>query len=157
MNWQEIIENPLLQNLPFKVELNQYGNITMTPASNRHGIIQIKIGYLLVEKTKYGQVISECSVSTSKGVKVADLAWGSEEFMERNKDETPYKEAPDICVEIRSPSNTDDEMLEKIDLYLAKGAKEVWISDESGTITFYSYPGIIKKSKIIPDFPGKIH
>lgn len=157
MKWQEIIENPLLQNLPFKIELNQYDNITMTPASNRHGIIQIKIGYLLVEKTQCGQVISECSVSTSKGVKVADLAWGAEEFMERNKDETPYKEAPDICVEIKSPSNSDDEMHEKIDLYLAKGAKEVWISDESGTITFYSYGGVIKKSKIIPDFPNKIH
>ena len=27
MNWQEICEHPSLQNIPFKIELNEYGKI----------------------------------------------------------------------------------------------------------------------------------
>ena len=47
---------------------------------------------------------------------------------------TPLKVAPEICIEILSPSNSNTEIVDKIDLYLAKGAKEVWIVDESGKI-----------------------
>jgi len=39
MQWSDVIDNPLLQNLPFKIELNRFGNILMTPASNQHGRI----------------------------------------------------------------------------------------------------------------------
>ena len=27
MEWQQVINNPLLQNLPFKIELNKWGKI----------------------------------------------------------------------------------------------------------------------------------
>jgi len=33
MNWQEVCEIPQLKNLPFKIELNEYGRIVMPPAS----------------------------------------------------------------------------------------------------------------------------
>lgn len=33
MRWSEVIDNPVLQNLPFKIELNRFGNILMSPAS----------------------------------------------------------------------------------------------------------------------------
>ena len=35
MQWQEVIAHPSLQDLPFKIELNEYGKIEMSPASNR--------------------------------------------------------------------------------------------------------------------------
>ena len=38
-------------------------------------------------------------------------------------------------------------MEEKIQLYLAKGAKEVWIVDESGEISYLSDEGPIQKSR----------
>lgn len=34
MEWASVISNPLLQNLPFKIELNKWGKILMSPASN---------------------------------------------------------------------------------------------------------------------------
>ena len=37
MNWIEVCQNKALQDLPFKIELNEWGQITMTPASNQPG------------------------------------------------------------------------------------------------------------------------
>ncbi|MBN2578243.1 MAG: Uma2 family endonuclease [Pirellulales bacterium] len=152
MIWQEVIDNPLLDNLPFKIELNKYGQILMSPASNKHGIIQIEVALALAGKKMGGRVISECSIETSEGVKVADIAWTSDEFMQRHGDTTPYPQAPELCVEIVSPSNTGAEISNKVDLYLAQGAKEVWIITEDRKITFYAHGGEIRNSELVPDF-----
>lgn len=36
MRWQDVIRHPSLQDLLFKIELNEYGKIEISPASNRH-------------------------------------------------------------------------------------------------------------------------
>ena len=110
MEWAEALNNPFLQDLPFKIELNKWGQILMTPASNRHGILQSEVVYLLRSRLPGGVVIVECSIQTSDGVKVVDVAWASDEFLERNGETTPYQEAPEICVEIVSPSNSPGEI-----------------------------------------------
>ena len=48
----------------------------MSPASNKHGINQAKIVALLSLLMETGTVIAECSVETSEGTKVADVALG---------------------------------------------------------------------------------
>lgn len=156
MKWSEVIEDSTLQNLPYKVELNEWGNIVLSPASNRHGLLQAEIAGLLRDRRGDGKVLTECSVNTLKGVKVADVAWGSKAFFESNGVTTPYREAPELCVEIISPSNRKQEIEEKINLYLAKGAKEVWVCDEDGVIEFYGYRGKIEKSVLFPDLPKRI-
>jgi hypothetical protein len=85
MEWTEICENKALQNLPFKIQTDRWGNIVMSPASNEHGIFQAKIVAALSRLLDSGTIISECSVGTEEGVKVADVAWASEVFMERNR------------------------------------------------------------------------
>ena len=52
----------------------------------------------------------------------ADVAWASDEFIARFGYETPYPKAPEICVEITSPSNAPAEIEHKIELHLATGA-----------------------------------
>ena len=138
MEWADVIENPLLKDLPFKIELNKWGKILMSPASNNHGRWQFKVGKILDQKKGSGEVITECSIDTPEGVKVADVAWASDEFIEKHGFKTPYSEAPEICVEIVSPSNTMAEMHEKIALYLAQGAEEVWLCDQEGKISYFS-------------------
>jgi len=156
MRWQEVIEHPALQNLPFKIELNEYGKIEMSPASNRHGRFQSKILLLLERYGQHGEFYLECSINTRKGVKVADVAWSSQAFFEKYGEQTPLPVAPEICVEVISPSNSKAEMREKIDLYLAKGAKEVWLCDDSGNIEMHNFEGMIEKSQLLCDFPDKI-
>jgi Uma2 family endonuclease len=150
MDWSQICNDKLLQDLPYKIELNEWGNIVMSPASNRHGNIQTKVAFFMMSWMEHGTVLTECSVSTSKGVKVADVAWASDGFLKRNKGQTPYLEALDVCVEIKSPSNSDEEMMEKKDLYFAKGAKEFWLCDEDGNVIFYNYRGRMSTSELFP-------
>ncbi|MDX2031525.1 MAG: Uma2 family endonuclease [Blastocatellia bacterium] len=126
MTWDEVINNPYLKDLPFKIELNRYGQILMSPASNKHGIIQSDSAYEIRRRKKSGTVITECSIDTSDGVKVADVAWASDEFIAEYGEATPYPKAPEICVEVISPFNSKQEIENKVELYLAKGALEVW-------------------------------
>lgn len=149
MNWDSVIHNPLLQNLPFKIELNKWGNILMSPASNNHGKLQFEIGTLIDRKKNSGKIIMECSIDTNDGVKVADVAWVSDHFIKTHGYETPYRVAPEICVEIISPSNSKAEIEEKIQLYLSKGANEVWTYDTEGVIHYFSSVGELEKSKEI--------
>ena len=156
MQWSEICEDQTLQNLPYKIELNEWGNIVMSPASNRHGSLQTQIAFQLMTMLPNGTVLTECSIDTAKGTKVADVAWISAAFLNRNRGQTPYIEAPEVCIEIKSPSNSDAEMMEKKDLYFAKGAQEFWLCDEDGNITFYVHRGQIKQSQIFPNMPTLI-
>lgn len=149
MNWDDVLQHPLLQNLPFKIELNKWGKILMSPASNNHGRLQFEVGSLIDRKKNSGKIIMECSIETADGVKVADVAWASDEFINNFGYETPYEVAPEICVEIISPSNSTPEINEKIQLYLAKGAHEVWTCDNEGKIAYFSHIGQLIKSKEI--------
>jgi len=146
MQWTDVINDPCLRDLPYKIELNRWGNIEMSPASNKHGVYQSRLSVLLSKYMPVGEVISECSVQTPEGVKVPDVAWCSTEFLQRHGFETPYREAPELCVEILSPSNSQWEMLEKIQVYLAAGALEAWLVSEDGKIAFYDRRGQISQS-----------
>jgi Uma2 family endonuclease len=156
MTWQDVLDHPSLQDLPFKIELNEWGQIVMSPASNKHGYYQVELAVRLQQALSAGRVITESSIDTAKGVKVADVVWASEAFIEKYGFETPYPKAPEICAEIRSPSNTTAEMEEKIMLYLAKGAREVWICDLEGRLSFHGNEGALEKSYLAPDFPSQI-
>jgi len=49
MNWQEVCESPYLKDLPFKFELNGYGQILATPFKNVHSVLKGEIIYKLNE------------------------------------------------------------------------------------------------------------
>ena len=156
MTWQEVISDQSLQNLPYKIELNERGKIVMSPATNMHGILQMLIGATLMQLRNNGSSISECSIQTSQNVKVADVAWMSSQFYNAHKHETPFLEAPEICIEIVSPSNTQEEMLEKQGLYLERGAKEVWFCTLKGRLQFFDSAGKLEQSVLFADFPKQL-
>lgn len=155
MNWQEVCEHPSLQNLPFKIELNQKGEIIMNAVRVIHSLYQGEIEYLLRTLLKSGKTFPECAIKTTKGTKVADVAWATTDTVRKIKDEIECSVAPEICVEVLSSSNTEDEMKEKTDLYFEKGAREVWVCGD-GAMRFYRVDGEMEKSILAPDFPKKI-
>jgi Uma2 family endonuclease len=69
---------------------------------------------------------------------------------------TPLPKAPELCVEIISPSNSKAEISEKVRLYLEQGAKEVWLCDLSGKIEMLSDSGSLETSGIAPAFPKQL-
>ena len=148
MEWSEVIGNPVLRDLPFKIELNKFGKLLMSPASNQHGRIQSHLAAALLNQLPKGEVITECSIQTSDGVKVADVAWLSEDFIHQFDFVTPFPKAPELCIEIVSPSNSKIEIQSKIDLYLAKGALEVWVVYDLNTVYMYSCLGLMEESMV---------
>ena len=156
MTWQEVCDDKSLQNLPYKIELDQWGRIVMSPANNRHGQRQFRIGELIQKQMHAGEIITECSVDTPMGTKVADTAWASDAFIQKYGYDTPYPVAPEICVEVKSLSNTAAELTEKIMLFLSQGAQEVWICDKDGNLAFHDHTGAIAQSKLAPAFPATI-
>jgi Uma2 family endonuclease len=153
MTWQEVISHPSLQDLPFKIELNAKGVIEMSPATNWHGLYQQEIGRLLFELLPHGRCVSEASIQTSDGVRVADVVWADAAYIQANKHQTPFLQAPAICVEIVSPSNSKKQMQYKQDLYLQAGALEVWFCTLEGQLSFYNAQGQLEQSELVPEFP----
>ena len=82
-----------------------------------------------------------------------DVAWMEEAFMQAHIDADASPVAPPICVEVKSKWNTAAEMTEKVTLYLAKGAQEVWIRERDGRVRFFGYEGEREASILVPDAP----
>lgn len=142
LRWAEVCNDPTLRDLPYKIELNAFGTIEMSPANNRHARLQGRIAHELVRQLPQGDVLTECAIFTDIGVRVPDVAWASNEFLARHGETTPFSQAPEICVEIRSTSNSDEELAMKTRAFLAAGAREVWVVSEDGEVTVNDATGI---------------
>lgn len=153
MDWQEVCEHPSLKNLPFKIELDEFGRIIMSPAKLYHSALQIRIAIILERLMENGIALSECAIKTSKGTRVADVAWVSTKVWDKIKDNAEATIAPEICVEITSKSNTKQEMSEKRQLYFLAGAQEVWLCNEKGQLSFFNSKYSIAHSDLAPEFP----
>lgn len=152
MRWEEACEHPSLRDLPFKIELNERGEIVMNAVKVIHSLYQGEIEFLLRSLLKTGKTLPECAIKTGRGTKVADVAWASADRVKLIKHEAECSVAPEICVEVHSSSNTNEEMEEKRGLYFASGAIEVWLCKD-GTMSFYGRDGKMESSALVPGFP----
>ncbi len=156
MNWQEVCEHPCLQDLPFKIELNEEGKVLMTPVKIYHAALQGELEFLLRSRLRTGKTLPECAVQTRQGIRVADVVWASDAVFAQIKHETACSVCPELCIEVVSASNTDEEMKEKRKLYFEQGAKEVWLCSEHGGLRFFTVRGEQPASSLVPDFPQRI-
>ena len=143
--WHEVLDDASLRDLRYKVETNRGGQLIMSPAKNIHGFYQTRVAELL-KRSLGGLTVVECSVATPQGVKVADVAWCSDAFFDEHGFADPYAVAPEICVEIKSPSNAESELQAKVRLYLDAGAREVWLVDAKGGVRMFGPDGVIAAS-----------
>lgn len=152
--WAEIVADPALRDLPYKVETNTRGQLILSPHSNRHSLQQRAILRLLDRHAPAGMSAPEFALATDQGIKVPDVVWMSGErwdAMQQTGD--PSTLAPEICVEGLSESNSVDEMADKRALYREIGAEEVWLVEHDGRIRFFRDEEI-DQSKIAPDCPA---
>ena len=141
LKWEEVLRDPTLRNLPYKIELNAWGKIEMSPARARHALLQAYITGELIKQLTDGVVLTECPVLTDIGLRVPDVVWASQAFMQRHASADILPSAPEICVEVISPSITEMEITEKTRAYLQAGAHEVWIATEAGELHFFDTSG----------------
>jgi Uma2 family endonuclease len=145
-------------DLPFPWETNARGQIIMTPVNYDHCNRVMELGDLLAHIAPEWKKGAELGIYTSDGVKAPDLILASPTYHARHKGQTGYvSEAPEICIEVMSPSNSWQEMQDKMPLYFEVGALEVWIVDTEGRIAFFM-PGNqrLANSRLIPAAPDSL-
>ncbi len=157
--WAEVVVDPELARLPHRIETDRHGHIIMSPPpAPAHGDRESEIVFRLKTLLPEGRTITNCPVSTSDGVKAPDVAWVVPERRQEVCSSICLTRAPEICVEVLSPSNTPQEIEEKTALYFEAGASEVWICEEDGKIRFHfrTSPDFRESSEICPGFPPAI-
>ena len=156
--WRRALRDPSLRDLPYKIETNEYGQLVMSPQKPKHAHMQSRIDVLLAELiSRPGRGAVEFAVETSRGVKLPDVAWISEErWAQIPEDAEASPIAPEICVEVLSKSNTAAEIDEKRRLYFDTGAVEVWTCGVDGEMRFYNSSDELTASRLVPDFPKHV-
>src|SRR5687768_2308920 len=157
--WDELLDDPELAKIEGRIETDRHGNIIMIPPPGpSHGGFQSEISYYLRDLMPEGRTMSECPISTADGVRAADVAWASPKCLRELGNRSCFPAAPEICVEVLSPRNTETEIEEKKALYFEAGAKEVWICDQKGKMSFYGARSgtALKKSALSPNFPKRL-
>lgn len=153
MQRSDVLAEPTLRDLPFKIELNQWGLIEMSPASTWQASRQTKVVQYLTRKLANGEILTEPAITTVIGVRVPAVGWRSVQAKNAHGYLSPLPLAPEICVEVLSDSNTDAEMSAKRGAYFAAGAQEVWLVADDSMVTVYTRDGLQSASAIVGEAP----
>jgi Uma2 family endonuclease len=156
--WGELVGDPELAKIEGRIETDRHGHIVMSPPpAAGHGRFQARIASLLEDLMTSGEAVCECPISTADGVKAADVAWASADALAELGNRICFSKAPEICVEVISPSNSEAEIREKMALYFNAGAREVWVCSSSGQMSFFSsLDQTLSVSQLCPQFPGNV-
>jgi Uma2 family endonuclease len=156
--FEDLVGRPEFQGLPYKVETTAGGQIIMSPHLNSHSAFQRAIErHLETLMRSPGVALQEFAIQTEDGVKVPDVVWLTPEELATARDVSITDKAPRICVGVNSKGNTAKEIGEKARLYFAQGAKEVWVCDLKGNVSFLTEKdGPVSHSCLCPTFPTLI-
>src|SRR5947209_3799781 len=111
--------------------------VEVTPPGFEHGWVEGK-GYRLIDDfviaNKLGQVgVGEVGMYVKRNpdvVRAADIAFiSNEQYAKRDRSLAFLDVAPELTVEILSPTNTMAEMLQKLQEYFDFGVRLVWLVD----------------------------
>lgn len=119
-------------------EMDQYGELILSPLpTNRHQLVCGEIAQQLRNQLG-GTAVQSLAINTRIGVRVPDVVWT---VTPADFTEDPASAAPEICVEIASPGNTERWLLEKAAAYLDAGAREAIIVELDGRIRYFDATG----------------
>lgn len=111
---------------PFYRELHQGELVQVTRPKMKHARIQRRLRELLGAVLEDGIVETELAFRALREyeLRVADVAYVSHARWDRAEDDDNLHGAPDIAIEVLSPSNTVSEINEKAALCLENGSAE---------------------------------
>ncbi len=150
MTADELLEVPkYVKGSDYRYELIRGELKKMSPTKPLHGIVTARLTNVLgryLEADETGELFGaetgflvEQNPDTVLGIDIAFVS--NERLATVESYEKFFPFAPDLAVEVLSPSNTVDEIDEKIAFYFAAGARLVWIvNPKRRTVTVYSSP-----------------
>jgi Uma2 family endonuclease len=147
---------------------------TMPPAGFEHGAIVIRLSRLLanhVEAHKLGIVVgAETGFLLRRSpdlVRGADIAFVVQSKVSIPLPKTFWPGAPDLAVEVLSPSDTVEEIEEKISDYLVAGSRLVWVVNPKRKTVAAHRPSanpvilaateLLQGGDVVPGFECAIH
>jgi Uma2 family endonuclease len=113
-------------------ELRHGEPVTVTRPKYKHYTIQRRIRYLLAQSAPPGGLVDiefAFRPLSEHELRVADVAYVCAEREQAIDPDDNLRGAPDIVIEILSPSNSAAEIYDKEKLCLENGAKEFWVAD----------------------------
>lgn len=158
-HWASVVDDPVWRKVDGKFETNAMGQVIVTPPPPFfHNDRAYRISRT-IETLLGGHGRTECPLVTIDGTKVPDAVWFSDTRYQQVVGAVVCEVCPEICVEVRSPSNTDAEMRHKRFLYFDAGAIECWVCDLDGHMTYYQNQNATDphlQSQLCPNFPDQI-
>lgn len=110
--------------------------LTMPPPGFLHGLVQLNVAAILrayVREHRLGRVTVEAGTVTQRQpdtVRAPDVAFWSFTTLPPEQTPDPYPDCPpDLVVEVRSPGDDLETLIEKAREYLAAGVRLVWVVD----------------------------
>ena len=142
-----------------------------TMGGARHGGVGVRFAaelWMYVKANRLGGVYGpDTMFRIGKNTRLPDVAFVSAaRIPEAGEPEGTWELAPDLAVEIISPSDLWEKVIGRVEAYFAAGVRQVWlISPTSRTLTIYHWPTrmtILTKTdeltddEIVPGFRLKI-
>jgi Uma2 family endonuclease len=124
-------------------ELRHGELVEVPPPKFKHSIIQRRIAQLMTAVCPPGAfVTTECGFRALPDgeYRTADVVYISPERYAAAKGLDYFQGAPDMVIEVVSPSNTKAEMRERAALCLANGCLKFWVLDEKRRLVSVSTP-----------------
>lgn len=169
MTWEEFLALPD-DGMEHDLIRGELRTRTMTRRNRDHSRIEATLARLLGNwlaswSERSGQIVSgEAGFRLSRDPDVGigiDVAYVSQEVCESSEDSSYFEGAPILAVEILSPSDKQEEIDEKISLYLESGVAVVWIvNPRFKTVTVFrpdAKPALFHEDQTIdaePHLPG---
>jgi Uma2 family endonuclease len=157
----------------YRYELQGGFLLSEQPPGFEHGDVCAEVGVRLREnarRARAGSVVAGVSFVLARDpetVRIPDVAFVRAERVATLADRSgPFPGAPDLAVEVLSPSNTPGEIHAKVADYLAAGTPLVWVVDwESRSVVTYrellrpirlSGDDQLDAGEVLPDFTVRV-
>lgn len=136
--------------------------VPMSPTGDEHGRVEANIGaelLVFVRSRKLGQVrVGEVGIYTRRNpdtVRAADVLFISNERYAQIKSSGYLDVAPDLVVEVLSPSDSWIDVTQKLREYFAIGVRLVWVANPQ-TRSVYAYRTLtdVREFTENDDLPG---
>jgi hypothetical protein len=129
-----------------KCDLNVDGSLEWPATNQRSGLSRAFIAGELRRLLPPGVAFTLCPIETGPGIRTVDVAWASAEFAARHGTATPLTRAPELCIELGIGSDWAAWYRQRAAAFLAAGAEEVWLVDETGKIEIVAREGTRERS-----------
>lgn len=147
-----------------KSELVKGELIYMAPTGGIHGVLSMRLGRILdlyVVQNNLGLVCAAETGFTLKHepdtVRAPDVSFISKEKLgEAGIPDKYWNFAPDLAVEVLSPSERAGEVITKVNEYLRAGTRMVWvINPKSKTVMVYRSDGNVRRLTLEDELDGE--